>query len=76
MYHEEGYDYGKGVVLNMVELLHCILPKGCTHLFWIHSNYKLCCLNLEADQVALVLQVGAALPVEIKHIIQRVRDLF
>ena len=28
IYCEEGYDYGKGVVLDTVEILHCLIPKG------------------------------------------------
>ena len=27
IYCEEGYDYGKGVVLNMVKLLRCIITE-------------------------------------------------
>ena len=45
-------------------------------MFWIHSNSKVCCLNLEVDQIALVLQVRADLPVEIEHIVQRDGELF
>ena len=47
-----------------------------SRLFWIRSNSKVCCLNLEADKISLVLQVGADMPVEIEHIIQRDEDLF
>ena len=55
IYCEEGYNYDKGVVLDTVNLLRFLLPKGCPHLFFIWSNYKVCCLNLEYDQVDFVL---------------------
>ena len=35
---EEFYDYGKGVVINTVHILRCLLTKGRLHLFWIHYN--------------------------------------
>ena len=60
----------------MVKLLQYILSEGHPKLFWIHSNSKVCCFNLEADQVAFVLQVRAYLPVEIKHTIQHDGELF
>ena len=59
----DGSTYGKGVVLDTVELLRWIIPEGLPRLFWICSNSKVCCLNLEADLFALVLQVGYDLPV-------------
>ena len=66
---EEFYDYGKGVVINTVHILRCLLTKGRLHLFCIHFNFKVCCLNLEAGRVAFVLQVEAGLPVEIEPIV-------
>ena len=33
IYREEGYDYRRGVVLDMVKLLRCLLPKGRPCLF-------------------------------------------
>ena len=36
----------------------------------------MCSLNLEANQVSFVLQVGAALLLEIDHIVQHNVDLF
>ena len=70
IYHEEGNNYGKGVVLDPLELLRCLLPKRCPCLFWVHSNSKVRCLNFEADQVAFLLQVVAALPVESEDIVE------
>ena len=70
IYFEEGHDYGKVFFLNTVKLLHCIIPEGCPHLIWILSNSKVCCLNLEADRVALLLQVGAAMMVGIDQTVQ------
>ena len=49
MYHDKGYDYGKGVVLNTLEHLLSLLPKGLPQLFFIQYNYKVCCLNLNND---------------------------
>ena len=60
----------QGVIIDTVKLMHYILSKGRPQLFCIRSNSKVCCLNLQADRVAFVFQVGAALPVEIKHIVQ------
>ena len=51
IYREEGYDYGKWVVLDTVGLPRCVLPKWRPFLFWIRSNYKVCCLNMEADRI-------------------------
>ena len=76
VYCEEAYDNGKGVVLDAAEILCCLLPEGCPRLFRIRSNSKVCCLNLEPDPVTSVLQVVAALPVEIEDIVQRDGDLF
>ena len=60
----------------MVNLIRCPIPEGCTCLFCICLNSKVCCLNLDADQVSFVFQVGAALIVEIKHIIQTNGELY
>ena len=60
----------------MAKLLQFFLPKGRPRLICIQSNFKVCCLNLEAEQFSFVLQVGATLPVEIDHIVQRDWDLF
>ena len=53
----------------MAKLLHCLLPEGHPCLFRICPNFKVCCLNLEADQISFVLQAGDTLPVKIKHIV-------
>ena len=71
IYNEGDYNCGKGVVINTVELLRCLISKGRPHLFLICSNSNVCRLNLEADRVDLVLQVGSVLQVETKHIVQR-----
>ena len=76
IYREEGYDSGKGVVLVMVNRLRYLLPEGRPRLFFIISNSKLCCLNLEADRVTFVLQIGDFLEGEINHIVQSSGDLF
>ena len=55
----------------MVDIICCLVPEIRSCLFWIRSNSKVCCLNLEADQIALVLQVRPDQPVEIEHIVQR-----
>ena len=40
IYHEEGYDYRKGVVIDMFKLLCHIIPKGRPHLFLVISYFK------------------------------------
>ena len=60
----------------MVELLSCLLPKVRPRLFRIFPNSKVCCINLEADQVAFLLQFRAALPIEIEHIFRPDGELF
>ena len=35
IYHEEDYYYNKGVVIDTVKILFCLLPKGRPRLFWI-----------------------------------------
>ena len=60
----------------MADLLRCLLIKGHPRLFWICSNSKVWCLNLEADQLSLVLQVGYDLPVKTEHIVQPYGGLF
>ena len=70
IYCEDGYNYRNGVVLDTAELLHCLLPEGRPRLFWMIYDSKVFFLNLEADKIALVLQVRYAMPVEIEHTVQ------
>ena len=65
----------KGIFKNMFELLRCIIFKWYPRLFWVRSNSKLRCMNLETNQVAFVLQVGAALLVTVEHIVDGNGDI-
>ena len=68
IYREEGCNYGNFFIIDTVKLLQLFPHEGYPHLFWISSNSKVCRLNLEAERVALVLQVEAYMQVETEHI--------
>ena len=46
-----------------------LLPEWRPHFFWVYSDSKVWCLNLETNQVVFVLQVRDALLVKVKHIV-------